>query len=503
MTRPARLLILALLLLAPACAQQPKPSVTPSGPAGQVAGLPGLQADLQAAFKTPAFENAIWGVLVRSLKTDETLYEQNPRTLLMPASNMKIVTVASAAQRFGWDRTFTTTVLTTGTIENGVLKGDIIVVGTGDPSFGGRPAPDTPVFESWVAQFKAKGINAVDGRIIGDDRAFEDQGLGAGWAWDFLSAGYATPTSALNFDENILQLRVTPGPAAGDFVSVEATPAGHALVIDSQAKTVPKDGPANIDIFRMAGNSTLTITGSLPLGSAPITRSVSVDNPARNFVSVLRHTLSTRGIPVSGDAVDIRSLREAPSLTAAKPLLTYTSPSLAQIGKTTLKVSQNLYADTLLRAMGCTADALPCTTPAGIKAVQQVLQGWGIAPDRFVMVDGSGLSRYNYVTPEVLVTILTRVQGDERLKGPFLEALPVAGVDGTIGSRMRDTKAQGNAKAKTGSITAARALSGFVTTADGEPLVFSMIVNNFTAPQAEADRVIDRAVVRLAEFHRR
>jgi D-alanyl-D-alanine carboxypeptidase/D-alanyl-D-alanine-endopeptidase (penicillin-binding protein 4) len=119
------------------------------------------------------------------------------------------------------------------------------------------------------------------------------------------------------------------------------------------------------------------------------------------------------------------------------------------------------------------------------------------------MVDGSGLSRYNYLTPDVLVTVLTRISGDQRLRPAFLDALPVAGVDGTISSRMRDTKAQGNARAKTGSIANARALSGLVTSADGEPLVFSIIVNNFNVPQSEADRVIDRAVVRLAEFRRR
>jgi len=501
MTRPGRLLILALLLLAPACARQPKPSVTPAAPPGAAAGLPALEADFQSFFKTPAFENAIWGVLVRSLKTGETLYAQNARTLLMPASNMKIVTVASAARRLGWDRTFTTTVLTTGAIENGVLRGDLIVVGSGDPSFGGRPAPDSPVFDAWVAQLKAKGITAIDGRIIGDDRAFEAQGLGGGWAWDFLSAGYATPTGALTFGENTVQLSIKAGPAAGDPATIESAPAGHALVLDNQVKTVANDGAASIDVSRMAGSSTLTVTGTAPIGRAAMTRTVSVDSPARNFVSVLRHTLSTHGIPVSGEAIDIRSLQVAPPVAAATPLITYTSPALAQIGKTTLKVSQNLYADTLLRLMGC--DPAPCTTQAGIKTVQQVLQGWGIAPGTFVMVDGSGLSRYNYVTPEVLVTILTNVQADDTLKGSFLEALPIAGVDGTIGSRMRDTKAQGNARAKTGSITAARALSGFVTTADGEPLVFSMIVNNFNVPQAEADRVIDRAVVRLAEFRRR
>jgi D-alanyl-D-alanine carboxypeptidase/D-alanyl-D-alanine-endopeptidase (penicillin-binding protein 4) len=167
-----------------------------------------------------------------------------------------------------------------------------------------------------------------------------------------------------------------------------------------------------------------------------------------------------------------------------------------------LKVSQNLYADTLLKVIGRPADGGPATTREGRKVLREVLQGWGIAPEQYVQADGSGLSRYNYLTADVLVTVLTRMYSNDRHIAPFITALPVAGVDGTIAGRMKDTRAQGNARAKTGSIANARALSGYVTSADGEPLVFSMIVNNFNVPQSQADAVIDRAVVRLAEFRR-
>jgi len=499
---PASAIAVVLTLLVASCAVKPKPDVTPK-PAGPVPGVPALQADLASYYKIPAFENAVWGVLVRSIKTGETLYEQNAGTLLMPASNMKVVTMAVAAERLGWNKTFDTTLLATGPIENGVLKGDLIVVGSGDPSLGGRPAAETPAFDAWAAALKAKGITAIRGRVIGDDRAFEPQGLGAGWAWDFLSAGYATPTGALDFNENTVQVTIRPGARAGDFAAVELVPGGSGLVVESDARTGAEGSPASVDVDRMAGSQVLRVTGSLPVGRAPVVRTMSVDSPTLTFVSVLRQTLSMAGIPVAGDAVDIRSLRTAPDVKAASILLTHTSQPLSQILKLTLKVSQNLYADTFLRLLGCGDTAAPCTTRAGIKAVQQVLQGWGIAPDRYVMVDGSGLSRYNYVTPTLMVTVLSKMQADERHRAFFTDALPLAGVDGTISSRMRDTRAQGNARAKTGSISNARALSGFVTSADGEPLVFSMIVNNFNVPQAEADRVIDRAVVRLAEFKRR
>ena len=501
--RRAWLPVALLVLLTGACAQQPRPAVTPQPPAGPLSGATALQSDLTSIFQAPAFSNAVWGVLVRSLKTGDTLFALNPRTLLMPASNMKVFTMAAAAETLGWDRTFKTMVLATGPIEQGVLKGDLVVVGSGDPSLGGRPATGNTIFEAWAAELRAKGISTIQGRIIGDDRAFEPQGLGAGWAWDYLEAGYATPTGALDFNENLVQVTIRPGLSVGDFAAIDVRPNASGLRVDNSVRTVAKDTAANINVDRLGGSSVLHVSGTVPMGRAPVVRAVSVDSPTALFVGVLRQTLSANGIAVSGDAVEIRSLATPPDLTRAVPLLTYTSPTLAQIGKLTLKVSQNLYADTLLRLMGCTRPTVPCTTQAGIKTVQQVLKGWGLAPDGYVMVDGSGLSRYNYLTPDVLVTILTKLNADERLRPGFLDALPIAGVDGTIGSRMKDTKAQGNARAKTGSISNARALSGYVTSADGEPLVFSMIVNNFNVPQAEADRVIDRAVVRLAEFRRR
>jgi D-alanyl-D-alanine carboxypeptidase/D-alanyl-D-alanine-endopeptidase (penicillin-binding protein 4) len=246
----------------------------------------------------------------------------------------------------------------------------------------------------------------------------------------------------------------------------------------------------------------LRVTGVVPIGRADVTRTVSVENPTEFAVNALRRALVAKGIAVSGEAVDIDTLPAPPDLSNAQTVLTYTSPPLAEIGKVLLKVSQNLYADTLLKLLGRPAAGGPATASAGTKAVQDVLAGWGIPAGRYVQADGSGLSRYNYLTAGLLVAVLAHVHADQRLSAAFADGLPVAGVDGTLASRLKNTRAQGNARAKTGSIANARALSGYVTSADGEPLVFSMIVNNFNVPQSEADAVIDRAVARLAGFRR-
>jgi D-alanyl-D-alanine carboxypeptidase/D-alanyl-D-alanine-endopeptidase (penicillin-binding protein 4) len=507
MTR--RLAAIALILtLGAGCAHQPRPATTPKVTPPK-RGVKALRADLTAGFAAPAFSNAVWGVVVRSIRTGETLYAQNPRTFLMPASNMKVVTMAAAADRLGWDYTFQTRVVAIGAIDGlGALHGDLVIVGSGDPSLGGRPTAGPAVVDAWADQIRAAGITAIDGRVIGDDNAFDDEALGAGWAWDYLSAGYAAPIGGLEFNENVVQVVLKPGAAAGDPVTAEVRPDTSGLAVEVTARTGAKEAELDLSLSRLPGSRTLRVTGTIPTGRAEVTRTVSVDNPTMFMAGALRRALVAKGIAVSGEAVDVDSLPAVPDLSSAQTLVTCTSPTLAEIGKVLLKVSQNLYADTLLKRIGqpapgaTGAPGAPATTSAGIKAVQEVLARWGISADRYVQADGSGLSRYNYLTADVLATVLARVVADERLRAAFVDGLPVAGVDGTIASRMKNTKAQGNARAKTGSISNARALSGFVTSADGEPLVFSMIVNNFNVPQSDADAIIDRAVVRLAEFRR-
>jgi D-alanyl-D-alanine carboxypeptidase/D-alanyl-D-alanine-endopeptidase (penicillin-binding protein 4) len=498
----ALLAAVVAVTVAAGCAQQPKPTVSPRPLAPPKRGVKALRNDLASYYQAPAFTNAVWGVLVKSLTTGETLFSLNPGTFLMPASNMKVVTMAAAAERLGWDYTFTTKVVATGSVDAGVLKGDLVVVGSGDPSLGGRPTEGPSVVERWADQIRARGIRRVDGRLIGHDNVFDDEGLGQGWAWDYLAYGYATPVGGLDFAENVVRLTFTPGAAAGDPASVAAGPEGSGLLIEAAVKTAGADGTDDISVVRQPGSRRLGVSGAVPAGRTDVTQTVSVENPTEFMVGAFRQALLSRGIEVAGGAVDVDALPAPPDLTNAETLVTYTSPPLSEIGKVLLKVSQNLYADALLKTIGRPADGSPATTREGRRALREVLQGWGIAPEQYVQADGSGLSRYNYLTADVLVTVLTRMYSNDRHIAPFITALPVAGVDGTIAGRMKDTRAQGNARAKTGSIANARALSGYVTSADGEPLVFSMIVNNFNVPQSQADAIIDRAVVRLAEFRR-
>ena len=491
------IVLAAVLLSACHATTRPTPRPFPASPPAPPAApaLPALARDIDAIVTQAALDRGYWAVLVKSLKSDETLYALNARKLMMPASNMKIVTLASAVVRLGWDYTYETQILGVGAIDGGKLDGDLLVVGSGDPSLVAADGMSSRVFDEWAAQLKAVGVRTILGRVVGDDNAFDDEALGFGWSWDDLPDDYAAGVSALQYNENAARVTIRPGGAAGDSASIDLTPEGTGLVIDNALKTGGVDTPASIAARRLPGSSRLELRGSIPLGATPVTRAVSVDNPTLFAVTALRDALIARGIDVRGPAVDIDHVAHPPKRSDGVALVTYRSPPLAALAVRLMKASQNLYAETLLKTLGASAaDARA--------AVQATLQAWGIPADALIQRDGSGLSRYDYVTADALVAILTHVDRDEKLRGPYEASLPVAGRDGTLANRMKGTAAEGNARAKTGSMSNVRALSGYVTSADGEPLVFSILANNFETTADVINRATDAIVVRLAQFRR-
>jgi D-alanyl-D-alanine carboxypeptidase/D-alanyl-D-alanine-endopeptidase (penicillin-binding protein 4) len=462
--------------------------------------LDALRRDIATVLAQPALEPGYWGVLVRSLKTNDTLYGLNAQRLMMPASNMKIVTLAAAAEKLGWDYTYETRVAAGGPIVNGTLLGDLLVIGSGDPSLMDGGGVGTSPFDAWIIQLRQHGVERIAGRIVGDDAAFPNQQLGFGWSWDDLADDYAAPFGALQFNENAVRVTVTPGAASDQRAAFRVAPATSGLEIHSLVITGAPDSAAHVEAHRLPGSTLLILSGSVPAGGPPTVRDVSVDNPALFFLSALRAALEAGGIAVGGPVADPDDFAADPSdSTGAAPIASFRSAPLSTLAIRLMKVSQNLYAETLL----ATLSAAPPATPSGGRAtVRSVLASWGVPDVGLIQRDGSGLSRYDYVTPEALVTILTHVDRDARLRGPFEASLPIAGRDGTLSSRMKGTPAEGNVRAKTGSMSNVRALSGYVTTADGEPLVFSIIANNFDTAAAVVDKAADAVVVRLAEFRR-
>ena len=459
---------------------------------------PALAAELDAIFDAPVFARALVGVRVESLGTGEMLYARNSNRLVVPASNMKILTLAAAAERLGWDFRYVTTLESTGTTEDGTLHGDLVVTGSGDPSIVSQDFGPSPVFSEWADALWNAGIRRVDGRIIGDDNAFDDDDLGAGWAWDYLADGYAAPMGALSYNENVAVLRAWPGAAPGAPVRVELTPPGHGLVLTNALTTGPADSTGDVTLLRLPGDVHLTVRGRVPAGGKVVTETASIDRPTRVFVEALRLALAGRGVLVAGPAVDIDDITDAPPAGARRLVARRESMPLSSLSGYFMKVSQNFYAETLLKTVGH-ATGVPGSAESGRKAATETLVSWGVPADSFVMYDGSGLSRYDYVTADGIVTILRHVWQDERLRGPFLAALPVGGHDGTLRSRMKDPILDAHVQAKTGTISNVRSLSGYLHTRSGDTLVFSMIANHFTAPSAEVDKVVEAALAKLAQ----
>ena len=443
----------------------------------------------------------VWAVEVKSLDSGRILYALNPRTLMMPASNMKILTLAAAAETLGWDYRFRTTLESTAPVEDGALAGDLVVVGGGDPTINSRGNRAAAVLDEWASKLKAQGIVRIDGNVIGDASAFEATELGRGWSWDDLQYGYAAPVSALEFNENTGPLTVMPGAAAGDQAKLElAADTGLGLV--HHVVTGEPGSQTSIAIERSPNDHWLDVSGSIAVDAKPITRDVAIADPARYFARAVLDGLAVRGISIRGLPLG-RPSEIVVSPGARRVLSESFSPPLREIAVTMMKVSQNLYAETLLKQSGAMKSGGVATAEAGRSAARDIFARWNIPQETYIQVDGSGLSRYDYVTADVIVTVLEHMFRDPRHHDAFTSALPIAGKDGTIASRMKHTRAEANAIAKTGSIANARALSGYVRTRDGETLTFSMLANSFAIPPATVTWMADVAVETLSNYSAR
>jgi serine-type D-Ala-D-Ala carboxypeptidase/endopeptidase (penicillin-binding protein 4) len=465
-------------------------------PSSSVDPLVGVRTAILAETQRPGVSRAAWGIVVDSLDRHDRLVDLNARTLFVPASMAKLVSVATAAEAVGWDYRFETSLLTTGSVSQGRLFGDLLIVGSGDPSIGGRGGGDLSAF---VAAVKAAGFERIEGRIVGDDDALEEPRPQLSWAWDDL--GYTTGAifGALNLAENRTAVTVAPGPAAGAPAAVSLDSRAEARPIVNRAVTGPPGSASLVWPEQRPGEPALTIAGSIPLGAQPIQLGISTGNPTLWFANVLRKRLTEEGIIVTGDAVDIDDLTPPPDRTDAMTLFTYRSPTLAEIARPLLKESINLYGEAFMR-LNADRGTFP-TNDAALEGLRKRLTLWGLPEGSYQLVDGSGLSRRDAISPEAIMTVLQRMS-DPSGASPFLAALPIAGVDGSLAGRMKGTAAEGNVRAKTGTMSNIRSLAGYVTTRSGEHLAFVVVINNFEGTGAAANQAIDAIAVRLAEFSR-
>jgi D-alanyl-D-alanine carboxypeptidase/D-alanyl-D-alanine-endopeptidase (penicillin-binding protein 4) len=514
----------------PSTSQLPSPTPSPipavtSKSSSATKTVAELQGRIAEVLRRPEFSQATIGVKVASLETGQVLFTENAFKLLRPASNMKLYTVATALDRLSPDFRFVTSVYAPARPDaSGVVRGDLTIYGRGDPSLAARfnSGDYFKGINELAERIVAAGVKRVEGDLVGDESYFEGPQYGSGWEWEDLTWYYGAEISALTVNDNALDLFVKPGLEIGSKAVVTTGPPDPLLTIVNRVTTAAKGSRRDLTIYRELGKDVVTIRGTIPLDDRGYTGGIGISHPALLFVYLLRDSLAQKGVTITGKsrtvgASDATLLSAGTTITlsgngAGKPadgarieIANRQSPPLSVIAAQTLKPSQNLYTELILRTLGkavpqqaTATNPLRTSEEAGISVVKSFLKDVGVPTETLVLSDGSGLSRDDMVTAEATVQLLMHMS-KHRYAQAFRAALPIAGIDGTIRNRFKGTAAENNLRAKTGSLSSASSLSGYVTSAGGETLVFSIIVNNYP-DDVEPRNVSDAIGVLLASF---
>lgn len=460
-----------------------------------------LKDQLEETFNDPNFSNANWGVMIKSLKTGEILYKKNADKLFIPASNQKLFTTSAVLALLTEKYFYETSLFLNGEIRNGKVAGDLIIKGTGDPTISSKfiDGGGHKVFEAWADSLLAKGITEILGNIIGDDSAFDNQYYGKGWQSDNEQFWFSAPVGALSFNDNCVHVTIRPSlPGKSAILSVY--PETEYVSVDNKIVTVNQNEEEGISFIRERGTNNITFRGKIRKNSKETSEYVTVVNPTVYFLTIVREVFERKGIKVSGRIIGIKDNDNKYDPEDLILLARHKSLFLKDIVKETNKNSNNFFAEQLFKTLGYEMYGLG-SVENGLRASRELFNDMGINLDNLYLVDGSGLSRLNMVTPRHVVNLLSYMYKSEVFDS-FYKSLPIAGIDGSLSSRMRRTSAENNVHAKPGYNTGISALSGYVKTFEGEPLVFCMFVNNYLVPTALATYIQDLVCIRLSNFSR-
>ncbi|MEK6281491.1 MAG: D-alanyl-D-alanine carboxypeptidase/D-alanyl-D-alanine-endopeptidase [Acidobacteriota bacterium] len=506
----------------PTSVTTPSPTPTPSpapAPAAKTSTPTATVAELQARIleimRKPQLAPAMIGIKVASVETGKVLFEENAHKLLRPASNMKLYTVAAALDRLSPDYRFITSIYAAAKPDaKGFVRGDLILYGRGDPSIAARfnNGDYLKAINDLAARIAAAGVKRVEGDLVGDETYFIGPQYGAGWEWEDLQWWYGAEVTSLTANDNALDLSIKPGPQVGAPALVTTGPPDPLLNIVNRVKTAPKGTRRDLSVYRGLASDEVEISGVIPIDDRGYSGGLGISRPALLFAYLLRSSLAQQGVIISGKTrttgplVSQSSIGNSPAVSSLVEVASLHSPPLSLIAAQTMKPSQNLYTELLLRTLGKVA--APATIPAGvdetsetagIRVLRTFLQEASVNPSSLVLSDGSGLSRNDMITAEATLQLLMYMRR-HRYANAFRDSLPIAGVDGTLRNRMKGTVAENNVRAKTGTLSSASSLSGFVTSAAGEELVFSIMVNNYPQDSDPRALCIDPIAILLASF---
>lgn len=482
-SRPYARLIVALLLLSTSARAQ---------------NAPPHETALRAILEAPSFSNAFWGAHVMDAETGEELFAYHADRSFVPASNTKLYTTAAALVLLGSQHTFETRLWHSGNVRRSTLRGTLLLEAGGDPAFGGRyaGAPDPlSTFRAWADTLFSRGIRTVQDGITVHAHGFDATPLGFGWDWDDEPYCYSAQISPLSIADNCLTVELE-GTTPGQPLRYRILPAlPEHIQFENQSLTVAEGEPTFVQYDRARASNTILLSSRLAPGERR-SHLVTFEHPAYVAAVLFRQVLQERGIRVRGEVQVTTS-----ALPAERTLLSvHVSPDMRTLAAAVNKPSQNLYAELLLRQLGrleVSSSAIGVGSPAqGQRMAWRVFRAAGVDSLRTRLVDGSGLSRTNFIDPESTSRLLHYMwhYPDPDVRDAFVASLPVGGVDGTLAGRFREGAARGNVRAKTGTLGHASALSGYVTTTSGRTLIFSLVANHFLSPASTARTAQDAFV---------
>lgn len=446
-----------------------------------------IPSSIEKIINSPTFERMRWGILIKNLSSDETLYSWDAQKYFIPASTTKILTTAAAWQKLGKDFRIRTS------IHQGD-EGNFYLVGRGDPSF------NNAQLTALAQKLQQRGIRSIN-KLIVDNSYFQGEYIDSSWQWEDIQADYGAPVNSLIVNENTGILTLDPNKIGEKLNITWSNDIELYSAIENNSITVAENEPRFVQVTRDLKGQVLKIDGKLPINSPSQTIRLSVVDPIDNFLKNLRLTWSKVGITIG----EIQPVFESQHYKIAeqKPeIAVVESLTLPDLLKQVNRNSNNLYAESLLRHLGNSesTNKNETTVNQGLKILKTTLSEWGIEPNTYMIVDGSGLSRKNLISPEALVKTL-QVMAKSPDANLFRASLATGGINGTLKNRFLKTPAWGIVQGKTGSMTGVISLSGYINVPNYDDLVFSMIVNQSQQPSA-VRKAMDEIIILLAKLHK-
>ncbi len=452
-----------------------------------------LRARIESIIGREPFRRVQWGIAVMDTRTGEVVYARNADKPFLPASTLKLVVTAAAANLLDPDFRYQTTLLARGPVQDGVLRGDLVIHGTGDPTISGRYHGDrmTAVLEALADSLMRKGVRRIEGGLVVDESHWDEEYVHTDWEGYDALWWYAAPVTPLAFNDNSIDFRVEPG-GVGQPARITWQPRTSYFAFRNTTITVPAGRQKTLDFDRVPGTDTIIAYGQIPAHAEPRTEYFAVREPAIYAATVLREVLEAKGIAVANDNVVITQAE----VTGATPLVVQRSPRLDSIISPIIQRSQNWFAEQLIKTMGREKSGQGSWN-AGLGLERAFLTDVvGLGASEFELRDASGLSSRNRITPLGLAKLLRFIHSSPR-QAMVRNALPVAAAE-TGSLRARLTELRGRVRAKTGSIKNVTTLAGFVSTASGRELAFVILANDTRLPTERTSEAIDDVVRAIA-----